>query len=216
MERSVHHRRVRRRKWYQRLPPWVREYAVEIGLVVAVLIAIFLLVEPWDIRETLFRWARQSWRAFSGFLDAVVSALIAGVGSLTLSDATAVGILLVVVFVAIWRLRWRIIQSERLWSTACPQCGLPELHRIHRRLGGRMLGVLGFPVGRYHCRHCGWKGLRIRKTRTVPSSLPQPLADQSLRFDQRPAAATGPSLEGEAASQQQSQTQRPAPGCEKG
>ena len=55
IERSSRQVRVRRRKWYRRLPPWARDYAVEIGLVVAVLIAIFLLVEPWDIRETLFR-----------------------------------------------------------------------------------------------------------------------------------------------------------------
>jgi hypothetical protein len=163
-----------RRRWYQRLPPWVQEYAVEIGLVAAVLIAVFLLVEPWDIRETLFRWARRSWQAFSAFFDATVLALIDGVRGLTLSDATAVVILLVVVFVALWRLRWRIIQSERLWSTTCPQCDLPELHRIHRRFGGRMLGLLGVPVGRYHCRHCGWKGLRIRKTRTAPTSLARP------------------------------------------
>lgn len=173
-ERSGRRHRAHRRRWYQRLPPWVRGYAVEIGLVAAVLIAIFLLVEPWDIRETLFRWARRSWQAFSAFFDATVRTLIEGVGRLTLSDATAVAILLGVVLVALWRLRWRIVQSERLWSTSCPQCDLPELHRIHRRLGGRMLSLLGLPVGRYHCRHCGWKGLRIRKTRTAPSTLPQP------------------------------------------
>ena len=38
-------RRSRRRKWYQRLPSWVREYSVELGLSLAVLAAIFLLVD---------------------------------------------------------------------------------------------------------------------------------------------------------------------------
>jgi hypothetical protein len=172
-ERYSRRHRAHRRRWYQRLPPWLQEYAVEVGLVAAVLIAIFLLVEPWDIRETFFRWARRSWLAFSGFFDGTVRALISGVHGLTLSDATAVAILMGVVLVALWRLRWRIIQSERLWSSSCPQCDFPELHRVHRRLGGRMLGILGLPVGRYRCRHCGWKGLRIRKAKPAPASLPQ-------------------------------------------
>lgn len=155
-------RRSRRRKWYQRLPPWIGEYAVELGLGLAILAAIFLLVEPWDIRVTVFRWARSIFRALSGFLGEIASRMSNWAGGLTLSDATAFVILSVVLLISLWRVRWRIIRNERFWSDSCPKCGRSGLHRIHRRLFGRVLEILGFPVARYRCNHCRWRGLRIR------------------------------------------------------
>jgi len=156
-------RRSRRRKWYQRLPSWVRGYSVELGLGLAILAAIFLLVEPWDIRVTIFGWALSAIEALSGFMDGIASRVSNWARNLTLSDATAFVILAVVILIALWRVRWRIIRNERLWSDSCPRCERSELHRIHRRLFGRVLGILGFPVARYRCSHCKWKGLRIRK-----------------------------------------------------
>lgn len=172
------HGRVRRRKWFHRLPPLVREFAVELGLVTAVLLAVFLLLEPWDIREALYRRAAQSWNALSASLDAATRTVVAAIGRLTLSDATAVVLLLFVVLIGLLRLRWRIIHMQRLWNTACPKCGLLELRRIHRRLVGRLLGALGLPVGRYRCHGCGWEGLRIRKARIISAPLPKATADK--------------------------------------
>ncbi len=162
-----------RKGWYQGLPAPLREYAVEIGLLAMVLVAVFLLLEPWDIRATLRRWAVHSSDALTAFLDAATDSLFAAVGRLTLSDATAVILLLVVGLVSVLRLRWRLIHSERLWNTACPKCGYSKLHRIHRRMGGRLLSALGIPVGRYYCRNCKWQGLRIRRPPSARASLPQ-------------------------------------------
>jgi hypothetical protein len=159
----VTERRSRRRKWHQRLPSWVWKYSVELGLGLAILVAIFLLVEPWDIRVTIFGWARSAFEALSGFLGGTASRVSNWARGLTLSDATAFVILFGVMLIALWRVRWRIIRNERFWSDSCPQCARSELHRIHRRLFGRVLGILGFPVARYRCSHCRWRGLRIRK-----------------------------------------------------
>jgi predicted RNA-binding Zn-ribbon protein involved in translation (DUF1610 family) len=152
----------------------MQEFSIEIGLAIAVLVAIFLLVEPWEIRKTVFRWFRRLFGSLSGFLGGVRDALVNWWVGLTLSDATAFLILLGVLLVSYWRLRWRIIHTERYWSITCPECGFSELHRIHRRLRGRLVQLMGFPVARYQCSNCGWRGLRIRKARTALSALHKP------------------------------------------
>ena len=53
------------------------------------------------------------------------------------------------------------VKHQGFWSTHCPRCNSKELNRIHRLTGDRLLGSLGFPVRRYRCRNCAWKGLRI-------------------------------------------------------
>jgi hypothetical protein len=156
------------------VPPWMREYSIEIGLGVAVLIAIFLLVEPWEIRATVFRWVKRLVDSLSVFVGGFRDRVVDWVVGLTLSDATAVVILLGVLLVAYFRVRWRVINSRRYWSTICPECGFSQLHRIHRHFRGRVMQILGFPVARYQCGNCGWRGLRIRKARTAPSGLRQP------------------------------------------
>lgn len=172
----VRRQRARPRTWNQKLPGWTREYAIELGLALAILTAIFLLVEPWDIRATLFRWARRAYSGLAGSLGEAGRAVIDWARGLTLSDATAVAILLVVSLVALWRVRWRIIHSERYWSTSCPQCGLSELRRVRRRLAGYLLKRVGFPVARYHCSNCAWSGLRIRKRETASPGFLEPPA----------------------------------------
>ena len=168
--------RGRRRRWYQKAPLWWQEYRVEMGLATAVLIAIFLLVEPWDIRESLFAFTRRLMSALSSTVGEAGRAVFDWMRSLTLSDATAVVILMGVVFAAAWRVRWRVMRSERFWSSHCPQCDSTELHRIRRRFPDRLLGKLGFPVRRYRCSGCGWQGLRIYKKGSAVASLPEPPA----------------------------------------
>lgn len=175
-QRSMVKRRSRStwRSWFRKTPPWVREYWIEIGLTAAVVVAVFLLVEPWDIRVTILRWARGILGSLWANVGEKGRALARWLKSLTLSDATAFLILVGVLFVASWRVRWRVIRTERFWNTACPRCKQGALQRIHRRFLGRFLGLLGFPVARYRCENCGWKGLRIRKRQGASVSLSQP------------------------------------------
>lgn len=173
-------KRRSRSRWrgrFRKMPLWAQEYWIEIALTAAILIAIFLLVEPWDIRVTVLRWVRGTLGVFLANVGETGRAFASWFRGLTLSDATAFLILAGVLIVAIWRVRWRVIRTERLWNTACPRCKQSDLHRIHRRFWGRVLGALGFPVARYRCGNCDWKGLRIRRRRGGAASLPRPPAE---------------------------------------
>ena len=152
--------RRRRRRWTDKLPPWTKEYAVEIGMGGAVLLAIFLLVEPWDLRQTILGW-------LTATADALSASLwnfgVTVVNRLTLSDGIAVIILIAVVLAAGARLRWRILYNPKYWNQTCPRCQSTELKRIHRRWYERLAGRLGWPIRRYQCSQCDWRGARIVK-----------------------------------------------------
>ena len=143
-------RRRRRRRPFE-LPQWSTEYWVEVAIIAAILFAIFLLVEPWDIREGLFALTQRLINALSGTLGGTVSRFVNWFRSLTLSDATAFVILLFVAVLAAWRTRWRMVRNPRLWSTHCPECNSTDIHRIHRRWSERIaLPVSGF-LGNLKC-----------------------------------------------------------------
>jgi hypothetical protein len=52
--RVVKHRFRLRHRWYQKLWPWARVYWLDLALVLLLLVAVSLVVEPWGIWERLF------------------------------------------------------------------------------------------------------------------------------------------------------------------
>lgn len=181
---QTHGKLVRRRKrhWYEKFPNWVKDYSFELAIGAATLAAIFLLVEPWNIRASIFatiRWIiRHISRAFSSFSENILA-------NLTLSDSVAIVILLAVLYGIFWRVRWRILRSEKFWSDHCPRCDSSGLQRIRRRWYDRLLGLAGIPVRRYRCTECKWRGLRIHKSnpghRAKPTlQIPETPVDNSL------------------------------------
>ncbi|MBK8432603.1 MAG: hypothetical protein IPL28_15490 [Chloroflexi bacterium] len=77
------------------------------------------------------------------------------------------------IFIAIALLWWAFLvrnainNTSTLWADACPNCHSPQLKRVHRHLLDRLLNLLGFPVRRYLCEHCNWKGARIDRSRLL-------------------------------------------------
>ncbi len=161
-------RRKRGRRSRRRLETLDRiwqDWWVEIVVAVLVLLAVFLLVEQMDIRETLFAWIVG---VFDGLGDAgqgLVEGVKRFVRNTTLSDLIAYTLILVVLGLAVWRIRWRLLNSPRFTEQACPACG-GDIHRIHRRTRDRLVNLF-VPVRRYQCKDpdCPWHGLRVGKSR---------------------------------------------------
>ncbi|MBN1317154.1 MAG: hypothetical protein JXA42_16850 [Anaerolineales bacterium] len=173
--------RRRKRKFSERIPDWIVDYAVELGIGAAILCAIFLLVEPWNLRECL--------TAFIGQIVEIITMSLSIFGNfikrLTLSDTIAIFILLGVIFVIIMRIRWRILRNDRFWSDHCPRCDSSGLKRVRRHWLDKLIGISGIPVRRYRCSECRWRGLRVYVhpgRRRINAEFPQvdPHSDNTL------------------------------------
>jgi predicted RNA-binding Zn-ribbon protein involved in translation (DUF1610 family) len=143
-----------------KLREFAREYIVELVASFLALLGIFLLVERMEIRVTILRLLRLTGRTVTGAIDAVVNAIVHRVSSITTSDLIGLGLIVLAIVVALWRVRVRLMQ--RYAEHACPVCG-GDLRRLHRRWSDRLVSLL-LPVGRYRCRNkeCGWEGPRVR------------------------------------------------------
>lgn len=141
------------------------EWRVEVLIGLIVLLAVFLLVEQMQIRQTLLGWLRQGLQVLETSGGKLAHGVVSFVRSTTLSDLTAYVLLLIALFVVIWRVRWRLLTMPRFTGRDCPGCGGP-LHRVHRRPVDRIVNLF-VPVARYRCknRDCAWHGLRVRKAR---------------------------------------------------
>jgi predicted RNA-binding Zn-ribbon protein involved in translation (DUF1610 family) len=140
------------------------EYRFEILWLFVVLTGIFLLVERMNIRATLGAWIRAAFRVFHMSLQQVTHEVANWIAGTTISDFIGMAFILLAAAGMTLRLRWRILNSERLSTLTCPVCGSP-LSRIHRRPRDRLLSWF-VPVRRYRCKNrgCGWSGLRVGTT----------------------------------------------------
>jgi hypothetical protein len=162
------HRSRTHRSWVRRaiLYLW-SEWRAELFVGILVAVAIFLLVEQMQIRQTLLRWLRQGAQAMSSLGGGILQGLVDSVRSTTPSDLTGYALLLIALALVAWRTRWRLTTMPRFTMRKCPHCG-GSLHRIRRRLRDRMVSVL-VPVRRYQCKNpdCQWRGLRAGTERSV-------------------------------------------------
>jgi hypothetical protein len=144
---------------------------VEIFIALLVCLAVFLLVEQMNIRQSLYTGLV----GLAGWLSRAVASVSEGLVKLargtTMSDLTAYLLLLVVAGLVIWRVRHRLLTVPRFSDAQCPRCG-SQLTRIHRRRVDRVLSMF-VPVRRYQCKNheCAWRGRRVyRSKRGTPSS----------------------------------------------
>ena len=139
---------------------WAK-WRVEIVIVLLIALAVFLLVERMQIRQSLWALLRKGYEVLLGLVGSVQDWLVNLVRNTTISDLTAYVLLLVVLVVMAWRIRWRLMRAQRLTGQECPRCG-SDLRRTHRRWRDRLVNLY-LPVRRYGCngRGCSWSGLRV-------------------------------------------------------
>ncbi len=134
---------------------------MEIFIAILVCLAVFLLLEQMNIRQSLYAWLVDLADSLGRLVAAAFQGLVRFARNTTLSDLTAYLLLLVVVGLVIWRIRHRLLAQPRYSELQCPRCG-SGLARIHRRWSDRALSLL-VPVRRYQCtnRECAWRGRRV-------------------------------------------------------
>jgi hypothetical protein len=151
----------------------LKQWRVELSLLALAALAVFLLIEQWNIRSTLIRWLRTSSSAIVVALGAAVQRW----GNITLSNLIGFVLIVLVLLLARRRVRWRLTHTESLTRRSCPKCG-SSLHRIHRTWLDRTIDRLVAPVHRYKCSNheCSWKGLRVdaRKSDRAQTSADEP------------------------------------------
>jgi hypothetical protein len=170
--RSSRERSTRRSPFSQLVSRVWSNWRVEVVIAAVVALAVFLLLERMEIRQTLLVWARRSYQTAEYLLGGILRGLEAAVRRTTISDLTALVLLAVSLVAVTWRIRWRMLRTPRYTARTCPLCG-EDLQRTHRRLGDRVVNVY-VPVRRYRCRNrdCGWNGLRVGTGVSPPEEWP--------------------------------------------
>jgi uncharacterized paraquat-inducible protein A len=143
---------------------WV-EWRLEILALAAVGVGIFLLVEQFNIRQTVLEWSLGLLAALGQTTLDLGNALVDRVEHVTLSDATGLMLIVLAVGLVAWRTGHRIRRSPRWTATVCPRCG-QRLHRHHRTALDYFISRF-VPVRRYRCHNpeCHWSGLRVKPLR---------------------------------------------------
>jgi hypothetical protein len=136
------------------------QWRPEILALLLVALAIFLLVEQMQIRETLLGWLDRVLEAVVTFGGRIGQGLADFIRNTTLSDLAGYTLLLIAFLFVSWRVRWRLMTMPRFTTRKCPRCG-GDLQRIHRHRADRVLDLY-VPVRRYRCKDgdCDWRGLR--------------------------------------------------------
>jgi len=159
MPEDHHHHRSER----QRSPflLFLKTYWAEILIVVGLVLALFLLFEQMNIRGTLLGWAVAAGNFGLNLVARFINSLQSLRSRLGLSELIAIPMLIGLVILLIWRIRWRLRNTPALVDTHCPRCG-GGLQRVHRHSLDRAISVF-VPVQRYRCtnRDCGWSGVRV-------------------------------------------------------
>lgn len=140
------------------------EWRVELLVVGLVAIAIFLLVEQMQIRETVVRWLGRTLETVGEALTGFADGIAPFISRTTVSDLLGYALLLLAAGLVFLRIRWRLVTTPRFTELKCPECG-SELSRVHRRWSDRVVNAFA-PVRRYQCKNhdCYWQGRRYRKS----------------------------------------------------
>ena len=164
---------VRRRREPRtgRARQFAKKYRFELVWAGLVLVGLFLLFEPFSLRETLWVWARTTAHRLLihlSRLDEVIGNFLARTSP---SDLVGFALIVAAVVALAVHTRQRLLTDQRYTAIKCPKCN-GAIHRVHRSALDRWVSAY-VPVRRYRCAdsRCGWQGLRTGKSGHTGGSL---------------------------------------------
>jgi hypothetical protein len=143
---------------------FLKENSIELIAGFLVLAGVFLMVEPFEIREALLSAITKIVNAILSTINQVLIGAGNRAASLTTSDLIGIMLVLLAGGVIVWRIRHRFITGKRWAIDICPKCTKPIM-RVHRNWRDRFLSATFLPgARRYRCTDptCGWSGLLHR------------------------------------------------------
>lgn len=148
-----------------RVRQFVTKYRFELVWVGLVLLGLFLLFEPFNLREMVWAWARNAAHHLLAHLTRLDDAISGMLTRISPSDAVGLGLIIASAVAIVLRTRWRLLTDKRYTALVCPRCG-GSIHRVHRKRVDRWINAY-VPVRRYRCAdsRCRWEGLRTGASR---------------------------------------------------
>lgn len=143
---------------------WARHW---FELVVAGLLSagVFLLLEQFEIKETLWNLARQGYRFLIAAGRRIVESGTGLLATVEKSDLVGLALILLACVLLYWRLRERCVGAHENQDEPhdCPNCG-HHLDRAHRTPLQRLASVLLWArIRRYVCTECGFHTSTIHR-----------------------------------------------------
>ena len=142
----------------------LKEYRVALIALLIISLGIFLLVEQFEIRASIFRGFESLRTSLGQWFETGWSNLVNFVTKSTLSDMLGWILITVTLIFILWRVRYRFLRSSYWRTTTCPNCG-GSLERIPRKRVHHIISAILLPGGRrYKCTNseCKWNGMRHR------------------------------------------------------
>jgi predicted RNA-binding Zn-ribbon protein involved in translation (DUF1610 family) len=148
------------------LKQFIKEYKIEIIAALIGLFGLFLLVERLNLRDAIVAMLRATGATIAKLGQWIMDGIVQYFYNISVSDMLGWLLVMLALAFAVWRIRYRFVQSDRFSADSCPNCGA-DLHRVHRTSLDRSLSKTLLPEARrYRCTNpdCGWQGLRQRRT----------------------------------------------------
>jgi hypothetical protein len=149
----------------------LHEYWVELLFGLLALGGIELIVTRVEIHTILIGLFKQWFNATRMTTSRATNAAVAFLSNISLYDLVGFILLITAIYILLYRLRRRYLNSIRWQGDICPRCK-GHLGRIHRTSQDRILAfLLRRPLHRYQCidRACGWNGLFYGKPHDHPA-----------------------------------------------
>jgi hypothetical protein len=146
----------------KKIKTFLKEYRIEVIVVVSVVIGIILLTAPFGIKNLLHGAASASSSFLGDISWYIVHAVRTFILYFTVWDIVGLALIILPIAFLLYRIRHRYLTNPANYTRICPRCG-SAIERVHRSFFDRLLSNTLMPRSRrFRCKNedCNWSGLR--------------------------------------------------------